>query len=166
MTTTTGLLTTVLAMTGAAAAGAPAQAAQEAGPESLVLEEILVTAQKREERLIEIPLSLSVLTGDTLETLNVQQLRDFANTVPALSYTSAGVGQTQLTLRGVTAGRDIGPTVGVYVDDVPTDRAAPSRMRRLSHWTWASTTSIASRCCAGRKERCTARARWVDCSSM
>src|SRR5688500_13146384 len=49
MTTTTGLLTTVLAMTGAAAVGAPAQAApQNAGPESLVLEEILVTAQKRE----------------------------------------------------------------------------------------------------------------------
>lgn len=120
MTTTTGLLTTVLAMTSAAAAVAPAQAGpQNTGPESLILEEILVTAQKREERLIEIPLALSVLTGDTLENLNVQQLRDFANTVPALSYTSAGVGQTQLTLRGVTAGHDIGPTVGVYVDDVP-----------------------------------------------
>jgi outer membrane receptor protein involved in Fe transport len=39
--------------------------------------------------------------------------------VPALSFSTSGPGQTQLTLRGVTAGNDIGPTVGVYVNDVP-----------------------------------------------
>lgn len=115
---TTGLWGTVLAMATAVPAGAQSGPA-DAGADSLVLEEILVTAQKRQERLIDTPLSVSVLSGETLEDLNIQQLRDFANTVPALSYTSAGVGQTQLTLRGVTAGHDIGPTVGVYVDDVP-----------------------------------------------
>jgi outer membrane receptor protein involved in Fe transport len=120
MTRTTGVLGAVFAIAGAMPATTLAQVqAENSEQDQFVLEEILVTAQKREERLIETPLSVTVLTADALDDLNVRQLRDFASTVPALSYTSAGAGQSQLTLRGVTAGHDIGPTVGVYVDDVP-----------------------------------------------
>lgn len=81
--------------------------------------DIVVTAQKKAERLLETPQSATAISGEDLARINAVQFRDFANSVPALSFTTAGPGQTQLTLRGVTAGNDIGPTVGVYVNDVP-----------------------------------------------
>src|SRR5690349_18088435 len=120
MRKTTGFFTAVSGIAAALPLTAPAQDAASNSPEkSIVLEEIVVTAQKRQERLIDVPSSLTAVSGQALEHLGASQFRDFANTVPALSYTSAGVGQTQVTLRGVTAGHDIGPTVGIYVDDVP-----------------------------------------------
>jgi outer membrane receptor protein involved in Fe transport len=81
--------------------------------------DIVVTAQKRAERLLDTPQSVTAISADDLSRLNAVQFRDFANSVPALSYSTAGAGQTQITLRGVTTGNDIGPTVGIYVDDVP-----------------------------------------------
>lgn len=80
--------------------------------------DIVVTAQKREERLIDTPQSVSVISSEALDKLSATQFRDFANTVPGLSFESAGAGQTQITLRGVTSGWDVSSTVGVYVDDV------------------------------------------------
>ncbi len=101
--------------------GALAQTVDEADVSSgsIDFDEIVVTAQKREQRLIDTPQSVTAITSDDLANLNATQFRDFANTVPALSFTTAGVGQTQVTLRGVTAGIDIGPTVGIYVNDTP-----------------------------------------------
>lgn len=83
------------------------------------LEEIVVTAQKRLERLIDVPQSVSVLTSDDLAKLSAVQFRDFANTIPGLTFMSFGAGLTQVTLRGVTAGFDSSATVGIYVDEVP-----------------------------------------------
>ena len=83
------------------------------------LGDVIVTAQKREERASETPLSLSVLTGEALQATGASQLADFAATVPSLSFTSNGVGQGQVNLRGVTTGLNVGSTVGIYVDEVP-----------------------------------------------
>lgn len=83
------------------------------------VEEIVVTAQKRTERLIDVPQSVSVLSADDLAKLAATQFRDFANTVPGLSFNTLGAGFTQVTLRGVTTGNDSGPTVAIYVDEVP-----------------------------------------------
>lgn len=91
-----------------------------------VLEEIIVTAQKREERLIDVPLSMSVLSADELARLGATRFRDFANTVPGLSFTEFGAGMTQVTLRGVTNGSfDINSTVGIYIDEVPYGSSSP-----------------------------------------
>lgn len=84
-----------------------------------LLEEIVVTAQKREERLIEVPQSVSVMMADDLEKLSATQFKDFANTIPGLNFTTSGPGATQISMRGVTAGADINQTVAVYVDEVP-----------------------------------------------
>jgi iron complex outermembrane recepter protein len=81
--------------------------------------EVLVTAQKREERLIDTPQSVSVLSADDIARLGATQLRDFASTIPGLTYTTAGAGFTQISLRGVTTGSDVGSTVGIYIDEVP-----------------------------------------------
>jgi outer membrane receptor protein involved in Fe transport len=83
------------------------------------LDEIVVTAQKKEERLLDAPQSVSVLSSQDLGRMGATQFRDFANSVPGLSFSTAGAGNTQITLRGVTTGGDVSPAVGIYVDEVP-----------------------------------------------
>jgi outer membrane receptor protein involved in Fe transport len=81
--------------------------------------DIVVTAQRREERLIDVPQSVTAISAEMLMKLNATQFRDFANTVPGLVFQTAGAGATQVSLRGVTAGIDVSSTVGIYVDEVP-----------------------------------------------
>lgn len=83
------------------------------------LQEVLVTAQKRQERLIDVPQSVSVLSSDTIAELGAVQFRDFASSVPGLSFKTGGAGYNQISLRGVTTGTEASPTVGIYVDEVP-----------------------------------------------
>lgn len=97
----------------------------DSAPRPSQIEEIIVTAQKREERLIDIPQSVSVLSQHDIERLNALQFRDFANTVPGLTFATSGAGQNQVALRGVTAGADVSPTVGIYVDEVPYGSSTP-----------------------------------------
>lgn len=82
-------------------------------------EDIVVTAQKREERLLETPQAVSVLSARDLDRIGATQLRDFATVVPGLTFTSAGAGLSQVTLRGVTVGFDAGATTAIYMDEVP-----------------------------------------------
>ena len=99
--------------------------AAPAGNSLVTLEEIIVTAQKREERLSETPLSITAISSQTLASLGATQFRDIANTVPSLNFTTAGVGQTQVNLRGITTGGNVSPTVGIYVDEVPYGSSTP-----------------------------------------
>jgi outer membrane receptor protein involved in Fe transport len=91
----------------------------EAMRQSEGMSEVIVTATKRPERLLDTPQSVTVLSGDSLAELGANKLVDFANTVPGLSFETAAPGWTQISLRGVTVGFDASPTVGVYVDEVP-----------------------------------------------
>lgn len=86
---------------------------------SQVQEEIIVTAQKRQERLIDTPQSVTVMTADNLAKLGATQFRDFADSVPGLSMQTAGSGLTGIAIRGVTTGVDTLSTVAIYVDEVP-----------------------------------------------
>lgn len=83
-----------------------------------VLDEIIVTAQKREQALADIPMSITVLSGELLELQHVDNFRDLVALIPGLSITSSRRGVTRLTLRGINTG-GVASTVGVYVDDVP-----------------------------------------------
>jgi iron complex outermembrane recepter protein len=99
--------------------------AAETSPNVSVLEEIIVSAQKIDERLSETPVSITALTGRDLRTLGATQFRDFASIVPSLNFNSSGAGQTQVSLRGITTGGNVSPTVGIYVDDVPYGSSTP-----------------------------------------
>jgi len=97
-----------------------AQLAEQATEELVGSNEIVVTASRRAERLIDVPQSITAVTADDLARLSATQLRDYANTIPAMTVSSnGGAGRNQITLRGVTSGADVASTVGVYVDDVP-----------------------------------------------
>jgi iron complex outermembrane receptor protein len=92
------------------------------GDEALVLEEIIVTAQKRgEERLIDVPISISVVGEENIKTLGLQNLGDLSLVVPGLSsFESAGTpGQQRITMRGIGADSGINSTVGYYWDEIP-----------------------------------------------
>ena len=88
-----------------------------AGP--IKLEEVVVTAQKRAERLQEVPVPVTALSADMLLEQNQLRLQDYYASVPGLSLASNGHGDASLSIRGVTTGGLTNPTVGITIDDVP-----------------------------------------------
>ena len=103
------------AMAMAAAQPAFAQDAPVADDDNV----IVVTAQKRAERVQDVPISISVVSGEQMQQSGGSQLSDYAAYVPGLQVNNAGSpGRSTLTLRGVAP---IGPsaTVGMYLDDAP-----------------------------------------------
>lgn len=85
--------------------------------------EIIVTAQKREENLQDVPLSLAVLGDEELEDKNVNSFEDYARLLPSLTFETLGPGQAQIYFRGITNGNALAtgslPSVGVYLDEQP-----------------------------------------------
>ncbi len=93
-------------------------AAQDAPPAEQTGEDIVVTAQKREETLIEIPQSISVVSGDRLERQQATSFQDYIALVPGLSLEGDTPGVNRISLRGINTG-GVASTVGVYLDEVP-----------------------------------------------
>ena len=116
---------TLSAAAGLLGLGAVAAATAQTSTNVSVLEEVVVTAQKFEQKLSETPLSVTAISARNLEVLGATQFRDFASTVPSLTFTTSGVGSTQVNLRGITTGNNISPTVGIYVDEVPYGSSTP-----------------------------------------
>lgn len=84
------------------------------------LTEIIVTAQKREERLQDVPVPVSAISADTLVANNELRLQDYYNKIPGLNLELDGTtGVPTISIRGITTGGQTNPTVGVTVDDVP-----------------------------------------------
>jgi outer membrane receptor protein involved in Fe transport len=89
------------------------------------LDEVLITAQKREERLEDVPIPVSVVSTTALTENNQVKLTDFYAEVPGLSMAPSTMSSQTLSIRGITTGAvgegppNPAPTVGVTVDDVP-----------------------------------------------
>lgn len=115
----------VSAAVGLLGCGLAATATAQTATNVSVLEEVVVTAQKFEQKLSETPLSVTAISARNLEALGATQFRDFASTVPSLTFTTSGVGSTQVNLRGIATGNNISPTVGIYVDEVPYGSSTP-----------------------------------------
>jgi outer membrane receptor protein involved in Fe transport len=87
------------------------------------LQEIVVTAQKRSENILEVPISVSVIDGAALEKQHVQNFDAITRMTPGVSFSSgagegAGEGQETIEIRGVSS--NVGAaTVGVYMDETP-----------------------------------------------
>jgi iron complex outermembrane receptor protein len=96
---------------------APPAAAQ---PDATGLGEIVVTAQRRAENLTSVPLSISAQTGATLSAAGIKQLSEVKFTTPGF-ISSAGVGYTQIYIRGIGNGVFVGadPSIATFIDDVP-----------------------------------------------
>ena len=82
------------------------------GPE---LADIVVTARKTTERLQDIPMSVAVITADTIEKTSATNLEDLGRETPGLTIVSAAPGQNQIIVRGLSGNN----TVGLYLDETP-----------------------------------------------
>ena len=98
--------------------GSTLQGAAQTGTTEGQSDEIIVTAQKRAQMAIEVPQSLSVVSGELLERQQAKSFLDYAALVPGLQVTQDNPGQSRLTLRGINTGSP-GSTVAVYIDDAP-----------------------------------------------
>jgi iron complex outermembrane receptor protein len=94
----------------------PAALSQETS--EALFEEVIVTAQRRTQALADVPMSVSVLSGEDLERQQADNFQDLIAMIPGFSITSSQRGATRITLRGINTG-GVASTVGVYVDDVP-----------------------------------------------
>jgi outer membrane receptor protein involved in Fe transport len=81
-------------------------------------DKIIVTAQKREEALFEVPMGITALDGDALAERGLDSFTEFAALVPGLAIQEGTPSQNRLIIRGLNAG-GAGSTVAVYLDDSP-----------------------------------------------
>jgi iron complex outermembrane receptor protein len=97
------------------------------GQETSTLGEVIVTAQKREQSLQDVPISIKALGEETLDELNIQNFKDYVQFLPTVTMAAsdgAGSGFSAVYMRGVATGGDgqattSQPSVGVYLDEQP-----------------------------------------------
>ena len=79
---------------------------------------IVVTAQKRTQRVLDVPQSISVISGQSLEDQHAQRLSDYLTRIPSANIVENQAGNSRIVLRGINAG-GVGATVATYIDETP-----------------------------------------------
>ena len=93
-----------------------AEGAPEAGAAG-ALEEVVVTAEKRESTVQKTPISITAISGADLQAQGISNLLSVAQQVPGVSFKTSGPGQTEFLIRGLTSTGGESPTVGFYLDE-------------------------------------------------
>jgi outer membrane receptor protein involved in Fe transport len=120
-----GLLCGALAQPAAAPTGGAetdSQVTAPATPDSDRLQEILVTAEKRESRVNDVPMSITAIGGSEITKLGVKSVDDLTRVVPGFQASPSGFGQQTYFLRGIgffDTSLQSKPTVTVYTDEEP-----------------------------------------------
>jgi len=97
--------------------------AQETGGQQMMIEEVVVTARKREETLQDVPISIAARTEGQMRQSGVTSLEGISQTVASFSVQNLGPGQSVVAIRGSSAGKQdrdlpgIKEQVGVYLDE-------------------------------------------------
>src|SRR5262249_12799161 len=108
------------------AASAQEQATSTETSASEGIAEVIVTAQRRTERMQDVPISMQALTSQTLRELNVQTFDDYLRFLPNVTSASNGPGQNEIFMRGVSGGSQpsqgsgstgLWPNVAIYLDN-------------------------------------------------
>ncbi len=103
----------------AAAVGAILAAEPVLAAESDELEEIVVTARKREESLLNVPVAEDAFTEQAIKSAGIESPRDFVAMVPNMTLVEVqNVGNSFITVRGISQARNSEPSVAVLVDGV------------------------------------------------
>jgi outer membrane receptor protein involved in Fe transport len=109
--------TRVKYITALAVAGATATVT--CGAQELTVEEVIVTAQKREQRLVEVPVAITAMTGDEIQQKGLTNIQDIAFAVPGMALREDGPGSYQIFMRGLSNQYGTDALVGVYLDEAP-----------------------------------------------
>jgi iron complex outermembrane receptor protein len=126
----TGALLTLALATG------PARSAETPAAADDLLEEVTVTARRREENLQDTPVAVTVISGDMLEEMQITGTTDLDKVVPNLQFHSYGTltgnnSAAQVFIRGIgqtDATPAVDPGVGLYIDDVYMGRSVGGAM--------------------------------------
>ncbi len=112
-------------MLGAASAALPSLAADD----EILLDQVVVTAQKREESLRDVPLSVEAVAGEKLADIGVVRLDDMKSYVPNLQMTETGIANN-IYIRGIGSGLNQGfeQSVSIYQDGIYHGRGHQARM--------------------------------------
>ncbi len=128
------LSTAIAAILGGVSCGAFAVASPAEGPDAAAapsastdtLQEITVTAQRRNESMQDVPISMQAFTGQTLQQLNIQTFDDYIKYLPNVTSANNGPGQNEVFMRGLSAGSQasqgsaatgLWPNVAIYLDN-------------------------------------------------
>lgn len=103
-----------------------ADEASNADDDLFIIEEVIVTAQRRSQSIQEVANSVEAITGDVLDQLGKVGLADYINSIGGAGYTRTGSGAVKLGMRGISpigqtdqfAFAQTVSTVGLYLDDV------------------------------------------------
>ncbi len=117
------LRSAIAALVAASAVQVPIAVAQSSGPSVVSLEEVVVTARRRQEVAQDIPVAVTALNENFLRDQNITELRDVGLHVPSLRFSEGGTGVNTplVTLRGQrpsTAGMTLDPAVPLYFAEV------------------------------------------------
>ena len=123
-------LSAAIATALAAGAGATAVQAQDTPPASgkRMIEEIIVTATKRQESMQDVPVAVSALQGNSLEELRIGSFQDYVMYLPNVVSQGTGPGQNEIFIRGAATSQTIltlssvqglQPSVALYLDEQP-----------------------------------------------
>src|SRR5436190_12214273 len=108
------------------AAAADPSVPAEAGSSAAGIQEVVVTAQRRTENVQDVPIAIQAFTGEALQQMNVTSLDDLIRYLPNVATASAGPGQDQIFMRGLSAGNVATqsggsingfPNVAIYLDE-------------------------------------------------
>jgi outer membrane receptor protein involved in Fe transport len=100
-----------------------AAAAAEGGGDT-GLDEIVVTAEKRDSTVQATAISMTAISGDQLEAQGIKTVEDLVGRVPGVSIRTAGPGQTEYEMRGLGSSGGSTATTGFYIDESPLSASA------------------------------------------
>ncbi len=96
---------------------APASATPaEAAPASVGMAEVVVTAERREESLSKVPISVTAMTQEQMDTKGIKDITDVARFTPGINVDNSGT--NNISIRGIASSGGAG-TTGIYIDDTP-----------------------------------------------
>jgi iron complex outermembrane recepter protein len=104
-----------------------AQLTGQGGAASEGIQEVVVTAQRREQSIQDVPITVQALTSESIRQLNVSNLDDFLRFLPGVSQATNGPAQGEVFMRGISVGGISGsqgggttgalPSVAIYLDE-------------------------------------------------
>jgi len=121
---TSGLFALVISV-GSLASPVVVIAQQQEQTPGVMLQEVIVTATKREANLQNVPFSVSATSQDQIRNSSAQNLVDLSRNIASFTVADLGPGQSQMAIRGISSGqviRDqpgVKEQVGVYLDESP-----------------------------------------------
>lgn len=102
-----------------------AQTAQDSDGDDATVQEIIVTATKRDENLVKVPISVSVVTETAIAERGITRPADFLAATPNVTFIEDNAGEAYINIRGQTSVRNSDPNVAIVIDGVTLSSVKP-----------------------------------------